>query len=404
MPERKGIPMAATDTTQVKQVEQKEPPEQQIPKVAESNGGKSDTLALAYKDATDILSILDNFGAEQPTAKKLPKDASLTAEEQDRLAQLLGEDGSNVKAESKEQPPLADEQPLATPEDQKIEDIEKVSEITPKETEDNDKESGDLPSESTAESESGGIYNRVRSILDAIPSKRAKQSEPPATAEPQVKPPDEQPVQTEQLQQAPAISDKQEQTQDADLPVDTKSQIEAVAVEREEIGKKLDVAAAGIQELEENQFDDKSDKADRTEEVGRLRSELIKISKWHESLETQVKKLLKIAENSNTDREALESNLTQAHEVICTLEKKVQPMQEKIQEYEDVVNDLHNQLVDQSAMLTSTHEKLQHEVTQRRKIEQMLRDIKSRLRPLTRTKSSTQPKQTAKKSNRRTQG
>ncbi len=399
--------MAATDTTQVKQVEQKGPPEQQITNVAEDNGSKSNTLALAYEDAADILSILDNFGAEQPTAKKLPKDASLTAEEQDRLAHLLGEDGSKVKAESEEQLPLANEQPSTTLEDQKIEDKETVRETTQKDVENNDKESGDSQAESTAEPESGGIYNRVRSILDAIPSKRAGQSEAPAEAEPQVKQPDEQPVQTEQLEHATVTSDKQEQNrvdkqeqnQGSDLLAGTKSQIEAVTVEREVISKKLDVTAASIKELEDSQFDNESDKDNRAEDVDRLRSELTKISKWHESLETQVRKLLKIAENSNTDRETLEVNLVQAHEVICTLEKKVQPMQEKIEEYENMVNDLHNQLVDQSAMLTSTHEKLQHEVTQRRKIEQMLRDIKSRLRPLTRTKSSAQNKRTAKKSN-----
>ena len=43
----------------------------------------------------------------------------------------------------------------------------------------------------------------------------------------------------------------------------------------------------------------------------------------------------------------------------------------------------------QTAMLTTIHEKLQHEVSQRRKAEQMLRNIKSRLAPLTRTRSAT---------------
>ncbi len=399
--------MAATDTTQVKQVEQNDLPEQQVANVAENNGSKSDTLALAYEDAADILSILDNFGAEQPTAKELPKDASLTTEEQDRLAQLLGETEPKVKTEPEEQLPLAKEQPSTMLEDQKIEDKETVSEIPPKDIESNVKEVENLQAESTVEPESGGIYDRIRSTLDAIADKKSKQAEAPVTAETQGEPPDKQPVQTEQLEQAQTTSnkqeqekvDKQEQDGSDDLHADAKSQIEAVTVERDALSKKIDVTEAGIKELENNRLGDKSDKDNRAEEIEKLRSELTKISKWHESLEMQVQKLLKIAENSNTDRETLEVNLAQAHETICNLQKKVQPLQEKLEDYDNMVTDLRTQLVDQSAMLTTTHEKLQHEVTQRRKIEQMLRDIKSRLTPLTRTKSTTQSKRKTSKSN-----
>ena len=99
---------------------------------------------------------------------------------------------------------------------------------------------------------------------------------------------------------------------------------------------------------------------------------------------------MKLAENSDAERETLEEDLTQAHETICNLHKKVQPLQEKLEDYDNIVTELRTQLVDQTAMLTTTHEKLQHEVSQRRKAEQMLRKIKSRFAPLTRTKSTTQ--------------
>jgi len=56
------------------------------------------------------------------------------------------------------------------------------------------------------------------------------------------------------------------------------------------------------------------------------------------------------------------------------------------------VTELRAQLVDQTGKMTTNHEKLQHEVTQRRQAEKMLREIKSRLVLLTQSKSVTQTK------------
>ena len=399
--------MATPDKMSDKAVEGDGLSEQGSANVAKSSINKSDTLALAYKDAADILSILDNFGAEQPAANKLPESASLTAEEKNRLAQLLGETGPKIKSPPEEQLPPVKEPQMTTLEEQKIEGLQTAGEISPNDITSVDKEPVHLQSESTEEQESSGIYDRVRSALDSIQGKRDKQSDASAAAEPEIKPLEKQPVQTQHLVEEPVgsdeqeqnISDEQQQNLDADSSSDTKSQIEALTVEREELRRKLDVAEAGIKELENNRQEYESDESDLEQDVESLRLELTRISKWHESMEIQVKKLLKIAENSNKDRETLEINLVQAHEIICTLEKKVQPMQEKLDDYENTINELHNQLVDQTAMLTSTHERLQHEVAQRRKIEQMLRDIKSRLMPLTRKKSTTLPRKKSKKSN-----
>ena len=120
-----------------------------------------------------------------------------------------------------------------------------------------------------------------------------------------------------------------------------------------------------------------------------MRSEFTKITKWHKILTVQVQKLLKVVQNSHVESETLEANLIQSHETICNLNKKVQPLQEKVEDYDNMITNLRTQLVDQTAMLTTTHEKLLHEVSQRRKAEQMLRNIKSRFALLTRTKSTT---------------
>ena len=83
--------MATTETTLNKPAEHSDLLEQQVADVAENNGGKSDTNAATYKDAADILTILDSFGAKQPTTDRLPEVALLTADEQEKLAGLLGD-------------------------------------------------------------------------------------------------------------------------------------------------------------------------------------------------------------------------------------------------------------------------------------------------------------------------
>ena len=98
---------------------------------------------------------------------------------------------------------------------------------------------------------------------------------------------------------------------------------------------------------------------------------------------------MKVIETSHAESETLEADLIQSHETICKLKKKVQPLQDKLKDYESMVTDLRNQLVDQTAILAANHEKLLQEVSQRRKAEQMLRSIKSRFEPLTQTRQST---------------
>jgi chromosome segregation ATPase len=169
--------------------------------------------------------------------------------------------------------------------------------------------------------------------------------------------------------------------------------LETVIVEHDTLSKELVLTRASVKELENNQPDDKAAEPNRTYEnkdIEHLRSELTKISKWHKILTAQIQKLFKLAENSNTESETIEANLTRAHETMSNLKKKVQPLQEKVEDYDKIITDLRTQLVDQTTMLTTTHEKLLHEVSQRREAEQMLRIIKSRVIPLTRTKSTTQ--------------
>jgi len=332
--------MAITETTLNKPAEHSDLLEQQVADVTENNGSKSDTPTAAYQDAADILTILDGFGAQEPTTEQLPKDAPLTAEEQDKLADLLGD--TKPKNDTENKGKQADLLQVEVTEDHG--DLDKVK-----------------SKNSFAKQEQnklGGLLTKTRSQCEVV------------TAE----------------------HDTLGKEIDG-LLTNIQTQLEAVIVEHDTLSKELVLTRARVKELENNQPDNKAEKTDWTrknEDIEHLRSELTKITTWHESLATQVQKLLKLAENSDAERETLEEDLTQAHETICNLQKQVQPLQEKLEENDNVVNKLRAQLVDQTAKLTTTHEKLQREVSQRRRAEQMLRGIKSRFAPLTRTKSTTQ--------------
>jgi chromosome segregation ATPase len=332
--------MATTETTLNKQAEHSEMLEQQVTDVTESNGSKSDTPIEAHKDAADILSMLDGFGVQQPTADPLPKDVPLTTEEKDKLADLLGDTKPKNDTENKE----------------KQADILQV-EVT--------ENHGDLDKAKSKTSFAKQEHNKLGGLL--------------TKAQPQFE----------------VVTDEHEILgKEIDgLLTNIQTLLESVIVEHETLSKELVLTRACVNELENNQPDSKAAEPSRTcenEDIEHLRSELTRITQWHKSLTAQVQKLLKLAENSNAESETLEADLIQAHETICDLKKKVLPLQEKVEDYDNTITDLRTQLVDQTAMLTTTHEKLQHEVSQRRKAEQMLRKIKSRLAPLTRTKSTTQ--------------
>jgi len=332
--------MATTETTLNEPAEHSDLLEQQVADVTDSNGSKSDTPTAAQKDAADILAILDSFGAKQTITDQLPKDAPLTAEEQDKLADLLGDTKLKSDTENK------DEQT----------DLLQV-EVT--------ENHGDLDKAKSKTSFAKQEQNKPGALLTETRS---------------------------QVEVVTAEHDTLGREIDG-LLTNIQTQLEAVIVEHDTLSKELVLTRARVKELENNHPCNKTEKPNRAhenEDVEHFGSELTKITKWYKNLAVQVQKLLKLAENYNAERETLEADLTQAHETIRNLHKKVQPLQEKLEDYDNIVTVLHTQFVDQTAMRTTIHEKLLHEVSQRRKAEQMLRKIKSSFAPLTRTKSTTQ--------------
>ncbi len=332
--------MATTETTLNKPAEHNEMLEQQVADVTESNGTKKDTPTAAHKDAADIITILDSFGEQQPTTDQLPKDAPLTAEEKDKLADLLGDTKPKNDTENKE----------------KQADILQV-EVT--------ENHGDLDKAKSKTSFAKQEQNKLGGLL------------------------------TKTQPQFEVVTDEHETLgKEIDgLLTNIQTQLEAVIIEHDTLSKELVLTRTRVKELENNPPDNKAEEPNRTrdnKDIEHLRSELTRITKWHKSLTVQVQKLLKLAENSNAEGETLEANLTQAHETICNLRRKVQPLQKKLEDSDNMVTDLRTKLVEQTAMLTTTHEKLLHEVSQRRTAEQILRKIKSRFVPLTRNKSTTQ--------------
>ena len=334
---KEGALMATTERTFNKPTENGNLPGQQAADVTDNNFGKSDTPTAVQKDAAEILSMLDRFEAH---AGQLLKDTPLTAEEQDRLASLLGE-------------------------------------TKPKNDTENTTKQADILQDQVIENHTD---------LDKVESKPsfARQEQNKFGA----------PLTTTQSQAEEVTVDHETIGQEIDgLLTNIQTLLEAVIVEHDTLSRELVFTRTRVKELETDLPDDKGIEPNRTfenKDIERLRSELTKITKWHKALTVQIQKLFKLTENSNTESDILEANLAQAHNTISILNKKVQPLQEKVEDYDKIITDLRAQLVDQTAMLTKTHEKLLHEVSQRREAEQMLRIIKSRVVPLTRTKSTTQ--------------
>ena len=334
--------MATTETTLSKPTEHSDLLKQQVTDVTENNDRKSITSTAVLKDAADILTILDSFGAQQPVTDQLPKDAPLTAEEQEKLAYLLRDTDTKPKNDTENKGRQAD--------------------ILQVEVTEND---GDLDKVRSKTSFAKQEQNKLGGLL------------------------------TETQSQFEVVTvDHETLGKEIDgLLINIQTLLEAVIVEHETLSKELVLTRTLVEELENDRPDNGAEKPNQTyrnRDIEQLRSELTKITKWHKTLTVQVQKLLKLVENSHAESETLEADLTQSHETICNLKKKVQPLQDKLEDYDNMVTDLRTQFVDQTAILTATHEKLLNEVSQRRKAEQILRNIKSRFAPLTRTRSTTQ--------------
>ncbi len=383
--------MAITETTLDISSETNDLSDQQVDSVAEDNRSKGNVSAAASQDAADILSILDGLGAQKPATDQLPKDTPLTAEEQDKLADLLGDTKPKIKAEPNEQAQISEQLSASEFENKEIQDTKTAIETPLSDAEKNAKQTEPLQTESTVMTEGYGNKDKLTSVLDAIQNETSDQSKAPVPSEIKDNSLREQSSASEHTEHIEANFSKQEQAKLNDLLTKAQSQIEAVTVERDTLSKELVFTRALVEELDNDQPDNEAEKPNQTKknrDIEQLRLELTEMTKWHKTLTVQAQKLLKLVENSHAESETLEVDLTQAHETICNLNKKVQTLQEKVEDYDYMKTDLYNQLVDQTTMLTTTHEKLQHEVSQRRKAEQMLKNIKSRFARLTRTKST----------------
>jgi len=383
--------MATTETTPGKSSETNDLSGRQVDGVAEDNRSKGNVSAAASQDATDILSILDGLGSEQPTTDQLPEDTPLSIEEQNKLSGLLGDTKPEIAVKANEQAQISEQFSASELENEEIQDTKTTTETPLSDTENDAKQTESHQTESTVTAENHENKDKLTSVLDAIQNESSAQSKLPVSSEIKNNSPQGQSSAPEHEKHIEANFTEPEQTISDDSFSKTKSQIEALAAERNAISKELSLTENHVKKLEDDHFGKKAEN-NQTQDIEKLRSELTKISKWHENLSAQVQKLLKIAENSNADRETLEVDLAKAHETICNLHKQHHPLQEKLEDCDNTINELRTQLVEQSEKLTITYEKLQHEVSQRRKAEQMLNEIKSRLTPLTRSKSVTQTK------------
>lgn len=398
--------MATTETTLDKSSETKELSEQQVDSVAGDSTSNANVSADASQDAADILSILDNFGAQQPTTDQLPKDTPLTTEEQGKLANLLGDAKPKNESEANEQAQISEQLSAPELENKEIQNTKTAFETPLSDAENNVKQTESLQTESAVMAEGHGNKDKLTSVLDAIQNETSDQSTAPVPAEPQIEQPKEQTIQPEPIEQAQAVFDEQKQVKLNNLLAKAQSQLEAITIECDALSKELALTKSRVKKLEKKEDDKKGNKQHQThinKEVTHLRSELDKMTKGHEKLVAQVQKHLKLLEEANENREALETELRQAHKTIGSLQQEAKPFQSKIADYDKIVADLQSQLldettklrtqfVDQTGKMTTIHEKLQNEVVQRRKAEKMLREIESRLVQLTQSKSVTQIK------------
>ena len=384
--------MATTETTLDKSSETNDLSDQQVDSVVEDNRSKNNVSAAASQDVADILSILDGLGGQKPATDQLPKGTPLTAEEQDRLADLLGDTKPKIKAEPNKQAQISEQLSASELENKEIQDTKTAIETPLSYTKNDAKQTEFLQTESDLMTEGHRNKDKLTSVLDAIQNESSNQSKIPVSSKIRDNPLRERSSASEHTERIEAKISEQEQTKLNDLLTKAQSQIEAVTVERDTLSKELALTRALLKEHENDQPDNEAEEPNQANEnldIEQLRLELTKITNLHKILTVQVQKLLKVIENSHAESETLEADLIQSHETICKLKKKVQPLQDKLKDYESMVTDLRNQLVDQTAILAANHEKLLQEVSQRRKAEQMLRSIKSRFEPLTQTRQST---------------
>ena len=194
---------------------------------------------------------------------------------------------------------------------------------------------------------------------------------------------------TEQLHKENS-SLREERDRLAQLLAEIRPQLDSISEGRDSLAEEVIFTQTRAKELAsknadlETQVRRLQEKVDDTE---RLRAETIKLTDERRVLAEQMRRLMGRLEEANKVRDTLEADLAVSYEAVCNLRKEMESLRGKVTGDDCNVSDLRNKLIVQSTELAAANEKIQQETAARRKTEEMLREIKSRLISLSQNKS-----------------
>jgi len=171
-----------------------------------------------------------------------------------------------------------------------------------------------------------------------------------------------------------------------DLLTHIQTQIEAVIAEHDLLSKKLTLTKARVRELESGQPGGEGSaltQIERNENAEYLRSEMTELSQRQEGLTAQLHKLLGPFETANMAPAAPGADLLRARETLGNLQKKLSSRAETFMNDDAWEISAPTQRMDQTAAPATAHEKVLHQSSKQQEAVKILRELQSRLRPLT---------------------
>lgn len=226
--------------------------------------------------------------------------------------------------------------------------------------------------------------------LASVKKKLSDQSSARAQLETQIKTLGSQGPQVDQLRKDISLV-TEERNKLANLLKDMGPRLEAVTRERHSLTKEVAYAQAYGKKLEAEKtalearlmsFKDKG------AGINRLRSELAEATRAREELSEAVRDLSGRLEASDTLRESLEKDLSEANDAVRGLREEAEGLRERLMGAGSHEADLRVQFAQQTAELAAARERIQKEISERRQAEEMLSEIKLRLLSLTQKKSA----------------
>jgi chromosome segregation ATPase len=206
------------------------------------------------------------------------------------------------------------------------------------------------------------LKEALETELDMVRNKLSEQMEARAQLEAQVKSLEIQAAQAEQLRDDISFAEE-ERNKFANLLAKTRTQLEEIATERDELANQINSAQEHIKELESEKMALEAqvmNLKDKIIDADRLRKELADVNKSYQSLCEKVSELTRRLEAAEVKNDALEGELSGAHQNAQTLRKEAEVLRDKLTNADNYKTDMRIQLED----LQITNKELMKKKTQ----------------------------------------